>query len=131
MGRVHWRVFKEGTTRRVLTKFGNTLSEEKYSRESKVYTKTYYEDKANKVNTEYVTDIAGIGFYGKFMKYYDTGQKEVEGQYYSGDYFTKIRIGLWKWFNKDGTISIEDNYKTEIEFWPNGKAKIEGGFDTK
>lgn len=95
---------------------------------------------------------------GQWVKYHKNGKKLEEGSYVSLAYiavdFTKnaknelvyaygrlepMKIGNWKYFNSDGTAikvleqeyryGIAKGYGHRIEYFPNGKKKLEGDYD--
>ena len=125
-------MFSEGTIRKVYTQYGTLISEEKMLADFKQYIKVYYEYPSNQLKEEYTTSgLGGDYMYGSYTAYYDNGKIEIEGQFYEGDY-TNIKVGVWKWYNKDGSVDSEETYKAEVLFWPSGEMKVAGGyiFDT-
>lgn len=121
-------IFREGTVRKTYTKYGVLIGEEKNIADYKLHVKRYYENYPNQLSAEYTKSRSIDDYYhGKYISYYENGEVEVEGQY-SEIEFTNIRVGLWKWYNKDGSLDTENNYKAEILYWPNGEMKIKGGF---
>ncbi len=54
------------------------------------------------------------GLVGKYIEYYENGTIKVEGQY--ADMLTgKIKDGIWKYYNKDGSIEGVSNFRVEKE----------------
>jgi hypothetical protein len=94
----------------------------------KQHVKLYYEYPSNQLKTEYNTSgLGGDNMHGAYKSYYDNGKVKVEGQFYEGNY-TNIKVGVWKWYNKDGSLDSEETYKAEILFWPNGEMKMAGEY---
>ena len=121
-------MFNEGTIRKVYTKYGTLVSEEKMLPDFKQHVKVYFEDSSNQLKVEYTTfGMGGDYMYGSYKKYYDNGNIEVEGQFHDGD-LTSIKVGVWKWYNRDGSIDSEETYKAKVLFWPNGEMKVAGGY---
>jgi len=120
-------IFKEGTVRKIYSKYGTLISEDKMLANFKQHFKIYYEYPAKQLKEEYTKDALGLDFMtGKYTSYYENGKLEVEGQFYEGDYLN-IKVGKWKWYNKDGTLDSENDYKAEVTYWPNGEIKMSGG----
>lgn len=95
-------MFSEGTIRKVYTKYGTLISEEKMLADFKQHVKIYYEYPTGQLKEEYTTTgLGGDYISGKYTSYYTNGKIEVDGQFYEGKY-TNIRIGTWKWYNKMG-----------------------------
>lgn len=46
------------------------------------------------------------GFVNAYEEYFDNGNLQVHGQYSNNK-----RVGLWKWYNQDGTFQVEYDYK--------------------
>lgn len=120
-------MFTEGTVRKVYTKYGTLVSEEKNLADFKKHVKVYYEYPSGQLNEEYTSGLLGDDMYGKYTAYYKNGKIEVDGQFHEGDY-TSIRVGTWKWYNEDGTLNSESNYKAEVLQWENGETKLTGGY---
>lgn len=122
------RMFTEGTIRKVYTKYGTLISEEKMLADFKQHVKIYYEYPSGQLKEEHTTTgIGGDYMSGKLTSYYKNGKIEVDGQFYEGEYMN-IRVGTWKWHNENGTLDSESNYKAEIIHWPNGEKKMSGGY---
>ncbi len=124
-------IFAEGTIRKVYTKNGTLVSEEKYLSDFKKHVKVYYEYPSVQLKEEYTSGLFGDDMYGKYTAYYKNGKIEVDGQFHE-DANTSIRIGTWKWYNEAGTLDYENNYKAVVLQWENGEKKLTGGylFDT-
>ena len=121
-------MFSEGTIRKVYTKYGTLISEEKMLADFKQHVKIYYEYPTGQLKEEYTTTgLGGDYISGKYTSYYTNGKIEVDGQFYEGKY-TNIRIGTWKWYNENGTLDSESNYKAEVLNWDNGEKKLIGGY---
>jgi len=129
----HWiehngPLFKEGTVKKVYTRYGTLISEEKMLPEFRHHIKVYYEYPSGQLKQEFTSSgIGGDYMYGSFKSFFDNGRIETEGQFYEGDYLN-IRTGTWKWYNEDGSINAEEIYKAEVKFWPNEKMKVAGGY---
>jgi len=121
-------IFSEGTIRKVYTKYGTLISEEKMLADFKQHVKIYYEYPIGQLKEEYTTTgLGGDYLSGKYTSYYKNGKIEVDGQFYEGK-FTNIRVGTWKWYNEDGTLASESTYKAEVTYWANGEKKMTGGY---
>jgi len=121
-------MFSEGTIRKVYTKYGTLISEEKMLADFKQLVKIYYEYPTGQLKEEYnTTALGGDYMSGKYTSYYKNGKIEVDGQFYEGE-FTNIRVGTWKWYNEDGTLDSESSYKAEVTNWTNGEKKMTGGY---
>lgn len=121
-------MFSEGTIRKVYTKYGTLISEEKMLADFKQHVKIYYEYPTGQLKEEYTTTgLGGDYMSGKYTSYYKNGKIEIDGQFYEGE-FTNIRVGTWKWYNEDGTLDSESSYKAEVTNWTNGEKKMTGGY---
>jgi antitoxin component YwqK of YwqJK toxin-antitoxin module len=119
-------IFKEGTVRKVFTKYGILVNEEINLANNKQNVKIYYEDNRQQLKEEYTGFIWGMGHkIGKVTQYYKNGQIELDGQFHLEYY--DIRIGKWIWYNEDGTIDSKNEYNSELLKWPNGNKKSLGG----
>lgn len=120
-------LFSEGNVKKVYTKYGTLLSEEKMLADLMQHVKVYYEYPAGQLQAEFTKTILGDDYSGKFTSYYRNGRIEVDGQYLEGKY-TNIRVGKWRWYNEDGTLDSENTYKAEVANWENGEKKVRGGY---
>ena len=120
--------FEEGTIKKVYTKYGTLIQEIKNLPGFKQHVNIYYEFPSNQLKEEYTTSgLASDYMYGSYKSYYDNGKVEIEGHFYEGEY-TNIKVGVWKWYNKNGSIDSEETYKAEVLYWPNGEIKVAGGY---
>jgi len=127
------RPLAEGTVKKVYTRIGSIISEERMLKDFSQHVKIYYELPSGQLKEEYTT--AGIGYeylVGKYTSFYSNGRIEVEGQFFQTTSSTitllNIRNGKWRWYNEDGSLDSEVDYKAEEIFWPNGKLKLIGGY---
>ncbi len=120
----------EGYTKRNYDE-ANNLTTESVFKKGKYLTKDYYKD-SKKIQYQYSTSFwCDTCFSGKYISFYENGNKKVEGQY--SDTLPNIKVGIWKWYRQNGIPDSQENYKEEIVRWPNGKKKVSGGyyFDTE
>jgi len=121
-------MFSVGTIRKVYTKYGTLISEDKMLADFKQHVKIFYEYPTGQLKEEYTTTgLGGDYMSGEYTSYYKNGETKVEGQFYEGEY-TNIRVGTWKWYNEDGTLDSGSTYKAEVTNWANGEKKMIGGY---
>lgn len=122
------QIFKEGTIRKVYTKYGTLIEEDHMLEGLKQHITTYYEYSEGQIKEDYTTTgLGGDYLYGKYITYYNNGQVKVEGMFNESN-LTNIRVGKWRWYNADGTLEAESEYKAEEEYWSNGELKVIGGY---
>ena len=120
-------LFVIGSYRKVYTKYGTLISEEEVLAGFKQHVRNYYEYPLNQLKEEYtVSGFGGNYRCGKFVSYYDNGKIEIEGQFSKRE-LTYIQVGIWKWYNRDGTLESNGSFKDKIIYWPNGEMKLAGG----
>lgn len=121
-------MFKEGTIRKVYTKDGTLISEEKMLADFKEHVKIYYEYPTGQLKEEFTTKgFGGDNMVGKYTSYFKNGRIEVDGQFLE-EGLMSIQVGIWKWYNEDGILDSENNYKAEVLHWPTGEVKLSGGY---
>ena len=121
-------MFKEGTIRKVYTRYNGLISEEIMLPNWRQHVKIFYEY-SGKLEEEYTAGgIDKERLLGKFSTFYENGKTKIEGQFDIGKYTYNIRVGTWKWFKSDGTLEATADYKVHIEQWSNGAMKIAGGY---
>lgn len=115
----------EGWIKKVYTQWGVLVEETKGLQGFfNCHTKQFYEF-SGKIKQEFYTDDKR--FYGKRISYFEDGKIESEVQYCE-DSPVEIRTGIWKWYNSDGTLDSQEEYKAEVIKWENGKYKSAGGY---
>lgn len=120
-------VFKEGMVTKKYSLTNSLVSVEIMLPHLMEHTKIYYE-KSGKIRAEYTCSFGDLDYMvGPYTTFYENGKKQIAGQYYDG-YMTNIRIGTWTWYNEDGSVESTEQYKVEVERWPNGKIKVAGGY---
>ena len=122
------RLFTEGWTKKTYTKYNVLLEEQTRLKDFRMRIKTYYS--SNKLKEEYVSDLLGKCMMGKYDAYHENGNIKISGQFYDGTTpvtLIPIRVGVWKWYNLDGTLYGAQQYKADFEFWDSGEKKSEGG----
>lgn len=126
---IEWNgmIFSKGSVKKEYTSNNLLISETTILSDLKMHIKTYFEF-SGKLKSEY-TFLPGDEsyMYGKYTSYFENGGFEIKGQYLE-ELFTKIRVGEWIWYKKDGSIDSKETYKAEIEKWPNGKNRVIGGY---
>lgn len=119
-------ILKVGSKRKVYSQYNQLLSEETMLPKFKQHVREFY--LSGKLKKEYSTnDIISDNMVGKFTSYFENGNIEVDGQFYDEEY-NSIKVGTWKWYNKDGSLSETAIYKAEVEKWANGDIKVAGGY---
>ena len=117
--------FNEGYTRRYYDELNN-LTKESIFKDYNLFTKEFYKNN-KKIKYQYSTPFwCDSCFLGKYISFYENGNKEVEGQY--SDSLTNIKVGVWKWYKESGAFDGQETYKEEIQRWSNGKWKVTGGY---
>jgi antitoxin component YwqK of YwqJK toxin-antitoxin module len=122
----------EGAIKKVYTLFNSLIFEATMISDFKCHVLTYYDHSGN-IKEDYFLDGIGPGDifvkfrFGKYTTYYENGKIQIEGQFYGGK-FTNIKDGIWKYYNYDGTLDATEEYKVEVEKWPNGELKVAGGY---
>lgn len=115
----------EGYTRRNYDEINN-LTTESICKNRNYFTKDYYKY-SKKIQYQYSTPSwCDTCYRGKYISFYENGNKEVEGQY--SDSLTNIKVGIWRWYKQSGIPDGQETYKEEIQRWSNGKWKITGGY---
>jgi antitoxin component YwqK of YwqJK toxin-antitoxin module len=104
----------------------NYLTSESIYKNNTYTTKEYYKD-SKKVRVQYSTPFwCDSCFRGKYIYFYENGNKQVVGQY--SDSLENVKIGVWKWYTEKGIVDLQENYKEELQKWPNGNLKVTGGY---
>lgn len=115
----------EGNIRRNYDEINN-LTSESIHKNGNYFTTDYYKY-SKEIQLQYSTPFyCDTCFRGKFISFYENGNKKVEGQY--SDSLINIKIGVWKWYNQSGISDGQETYKEEIQRWSNGEWKITGGY---
>lgn len=115
----------EGYTRRNYDEINN-LTKESIYKKGNFFTKDYYKFRKS-IQYQYTTPFwCDTCYRGKYISFYENGNKKVEGQY--SDSLTNIKVGVWKWFKENGISDGQETYKEEIQRWANGEWKVTGGY---
>ncbi len=127
---IEWigQMLAEGSKKRIYNQFNKLSSEGTVLSNGQLYRKVFFEN-SGKISQEYTLSSWGKEEFlkGRFTSFYENGLHKVEGQFYDGDY-TNIKVGVWRFFNPDGTLKAVEKFKSGVEFWDNGKYKIKGGY---
>lgn len=116
---------KEGYTKRYYDEINNLTTESIY-KNGNYFTKDYYKY-SNKIKAQYSTPFwCDTCMEGKYVSFYQNGNKKVEGQF--SDSLSNTKIGIWKWYTETGSFNGQETYKEEIQRWSNGEWKITGGY---
>jgi antitoxin component YwqK of YwqJK toxin-antitoxin module len=103
------------------------LKETIYKQDSDSHSKYYYESTGNlKFDFYFKQDENHLS--GKWMHYYEDGNIRIEQVYCTYSPF-EISEGIWKWYNKDGTLQGQKEFKAEVVTWGNGSLKYAGGYE--
>jgi len=122
-------LLKEGWIKNSYDEFGNLIAKQvtfsdSETKDLKTKTSIFYTS-SNITEEEYTNYMMQKSKIGDYTKFYENGQIEVKGRFYDGNkYVGDIREGFWKWYLENGELDEEENYKTEIEYWENGKTKF-------
>ncbi len=121
-------LFQKGWTKRVYTKYGRLLEDRKMSDNAKTQVEIYYEN--GELKEEYfIFGMSDGANTGKYISYYNNGKVKVQGQFYEGDYTNSdIKDGIWIWYSENGTLETEEQYRVELEVWPDDELKLVGGY---
>lgn len=104
---------------------GNNLTSQSIFKNDKYFTTDYY--KYSKIKVQYSTQFwCDTCMLGKYISFYQNGNKKVEGQYSNN--LENIKIGIWKWYTEKGIVDSQEIYKEELQKWPNGNLKVTGGY---
>jgi antitoxin component YwqK of YwqJK toxin-antitoxin module len=123
IGGLHY--FLEGYTQKNFDEIGNLISELVFKGDN--YIRKDYYQYSNKIKLEYSTSYwCDTCKKGKYVSYYENGNKQVEGQF--DDSLENIKVGIWKSYKETGEIKTQESYKSKLQRWPNGKWKVTGGY---
>jgi antitoxin component YwqK of YwqJK toxin-antitoxin module len=122
---IEWigELFKKGSTKNVYGDDGrNLLQKHELFEDFKAIITNYYPYPVNIVESSFVAELSGDLKYGFYKVYYKNGQPKIEGNYENTN-----RVGIWKYYDEFGSLTLTESYRIYKEFYSNGKIKIEGG----